>query len=144
MRTFILGGAIVHIKAFDSTPITHQSQISTEGMGGPYPLSMLGRTLHDNKLCSSMGTCPILSIPSLLTKYSHYQSCTSEADLVSDELTVARAKHVYNTLIFCMGKHNSNFYTTHILRTYVHVRTIQSVDIIQCWFHVDMGQQIEG
>ena len=41
----ILGGASVHIKAFDSTPIPLQRQISTEGRGGSYPLSMLGRTL---------------------------------------------------------------------------------------------------
>ena len=41
----ILGGASVHIKAFGSTPIPLQRQISTEGIGGPYPLSMLGRTL---------------------------------------------------------------------------------------------------
>ena len=41
----ILGGASVHIKDFGSTPIPLQRQISTEGMGGPYPLSMLGRTL---------------------------------------------------------------------------------------------------
>ena len=41
----ILGGASVHIKGFGSTPIPLQRQISTEGIGGPYPLSMLGRTL---------------------------------------------------------------------------------------------------
>ena len=41
----ILGGASVHIKDFGSTPIPLQRQISTEGMGAPYPLSMLGRTL---------------------------------------------------------------------------------------------------
>ena len=39
------GGASVYIKAFGSTPILLQRQISTEGIGGPYPLSMLGRTL---------------------------------------------------------------------------------------------------
>lgn len=37
-----MGGASVHIKAFESTPVvTHQSQISAEGIGGPYQLSML-------------------------------------------------------------------------------------------------------
>ena len=41
----ILGGASVHIKDFGSTPIPLQRQIRTEGMGAPYPLSMLGRTL---------------------------------------------------------------------------------------------------
>ena len=41
----ILGGANVHIKGFGSNPISLQRQISTEGMGGPYPLSMLRRTL---------------------------------------------------------------------------------------------------
>ena len=33
----ILGGASVHIKDFGSTPIPLQRQISTEGMGAPYP-----------------------------------------------------------------------------------------------------------
>ena len=41
----ILGGASVHIKDFGSTSIPLQRQISTEGMGTPYPLSMLGRIL---------------------------------------------------------------------------------------------------
>ena len=40
-----MGGAIVHIKGCGSTPIPHQRQISTEGIGGHYPLSMLGRIL---------------------------------------------------------------------------------------------------
>ena len=48
----ILGGASVHIKAFGSTPIPLQRQISTEGIGGLYPLSMLGRTLHINRIWS--------------------------------------------------------------------------------------------
>ena len=43
----ILGGASVHIKDFGSTPIPLQRQINTEGMGAPYPLSMLGRTLEN-------------------------------------------------------------------------------------------------
>ena len=43
--THILGGANVHIKAFGSTPIPHQSKTSIEGIWGQYPLSMLGRTL---------------------------------------------------------------------------------------------------
>ena len=41
----ILGGACVHIKVIGSTPIPHQSQTTSEGIGGHYPLSMLGRTL---------------------------------------------------------------------------------------------------
>ena len=40
-----LGGANVHIKGFDSTPILHQRKIDAEEVGGPYPLGMLGRML---------------------------------------------------------------------------------------------------
>ena len=40
-----MGGASVHIKAIGSTPIPHQSKTSSEGIGGHYALSMLGRTL---------------------------------------------------------------------------------------------------
>ena len=41
----ILGGACVHIKVIGSTPTPHLSQTISEGVGGHYPLSMLGRTL---------------------------------------------------------------------------------------------------
>ena len=52
----ILGGASVHIKDFGSTPIPLQRQISTEGMGAPYPLSMLGRILEYYRLEIDYGT----------------------------------------------------------------------------------------
>ena len=42
----ILGRAYVHIKAIGSTPIPHQSETSIEGVGGHYPLSMLGGQLN--------------------------------------------------------------------------------------------------
>ena len=41
----ILGGASVHIKVLDSSPIPQQRNSCTEGIWGQYPLSMLGRTL---------------------------------------------------------------------------------------------------
>ena len=39
-----LSRAGVHIRGFGSTPILLKRQINTEGIGSPYPLSMLGRT----------------------------------------------------------------------------------------------------
>ena len=51
-----LVGASAHIKGFGSTPIPLQRQISNEWIGGPYPLSMLGRTMILYKLIQAQAT----------------------------------------------------------------------------------------
>ena len=79
---YILGGASVHIKGFDSTPITHQSN---EGIWG-HLLSILERTpmysyvwyLPSTLKFSRMGMIRAGSDPSALSN-CHTQNCSNES-----------------------------------------------------------------